>query len=179
MFLCSKNINPKTTIGVQRISLMSCLVTILSYIISFEIFTSIFGNVFTDNHFIFFVIALICIYPLHKALHVLPYLHKSKSFIVQQTNKNKWLPIFNIRLNHPVKKHTFILSLLLPFIIISVITITCALLLPSYAHYFLFIFSVNLGISLIDFIYLNYVYKAPKDCFVEERKHGFEVLIKA
>ena len=87
-------------------------------------------------------------------------------------------PLFNIRINHPIHKIKFGISLMLPFVIITFITLYCAVALPQFAHYFLFIFSINVGMSFIDFIYLKYIINTPKGSYIEERKYGFEILTK-
>ncbi|MCE4957667.1 DUF3267 domain-containing protein [Macrococcoides caseolyticum] len=178
MYLCNKNFNIRATYGLQRILLISTLIAILVFIVSFEVFSSVFGKHFSDQYFLLFMVACVAVYPVHKCLHLLPFLNDTKSMIFQKTNKSKWLPLINIRLNHPIHKTIFGLSLVLPFFILSVITLTCAVLFTDFAHYFLFLFSANVGISFIDFIYLKYIINTPKGSYIEERKYGFEILTK-
>ncbi|MGK0554247.1 DUF3267 domain-containing protein [Macrococcus capreoli] len=178
MYLCNKNFNIRATYGLQRILLISGLISTLIFIVSFEIFSSIFGKHFSDQYFLLFVIGCFALYPVHKCLHMLPFLNDLHSIIIQKTNKSKLFPLYNIRINHPVHKIIFSLSLMLPFIIITFITIACAIVMPHYAHYFLFIFSMNAGMSFMDFIYLKYIVNTPKGSYIEERKYGFEILTK-
>lgn len=178
MYLCNKNFNIRATYGLQRIMLISALISILVFIVSFEIFSSVFGKHFSDQYFIIFIAACIILYPLHKCLHMIPFMHDTKSMLLQKTNKAKYFSLYNIRINHPIHKTVFGLSLILPFLIITVITLSGAVLFQQYAHYFLFIFSINMGMSFIDFIYLKYIINTPKGSYIEERKYGFEILTK-
>ncbi|WP_414042537.1 DUF3267 domain-containing protein [Macrococcus animalis] len=178
MYLCNKNFNIRATYGLQRILLISGLISILVFIVSFELFSSVFGKQFSDHYFFIFIVSCLLVYPLHKFFHMLPFLNDTKSMIFQKTNKSKIFPLFNIRINHPIHKILFGLSVMLPFFIISILTLSCAILFPNFAHYFLFIFSINVGISFIDFIYLKYIINTPKGSYIEERKYGFEILTK-
>lgn len=178
MYLCNKNFNIRSTYGIQRIMLISALLGIIVYIVSFEIFSSIFGKKFSDDNFLLFLISLICLYPIHKLLHMLPFIHETKSLIIQKTTKSRFFPLINTRVNHPVHKVHFAIALLCPVVIISALTLICAFIFPMFAHYFLFIFAVNIGLSFIDFVYLRYVFNTPQCSYVEERKYGFEVLSK-
>ncbi|MFC6117064.1 DUF3267 domain-containing protein [Macrococcoides bohemicum] len=178
MYLCNKNFNFRATYGLQRILLISALISILVFIVSFELFSSVFGKHFSDQYFFLFIAAFLLLYPIHKFCHMIPFMNDMKSMILQKTNKSKFFPLFNIRINHPIHKIKFGISLMLPFVIITFITLYCAVVLPQFAHYFLFIFSINVGMSFIDFIYLKYIINTPKGSYIEERKYGFEILTK-
>ncbi len=178
MYLCNKNFNFRATYGLQRILLISALISILVFIVSFELFSSVFGKYFSDQYFFLFIAAFLLLFPILKFFHMLPFMNDMKSMILQKTNKSKFFPLFNIRINHPIHKIKFGISLMLPFVIITFITLYCAVVLPQFAHYFLFIFSINVGMSFIDFIYLKYIFNTPKGSYIEERKYGFEILTK-
>ncbi|RAI79432.1 DUF3267 domain-containing protein [Macrococcoides goetzii] len=178
MYLCNKNFNFRATYGLQRILLISALTSILVFIVSFELFSSVFGKHFSDQYFFLFIAACLLLYPFHKFCHMIPFMNDMKSMILQKTNKSKFFPLFNIRINHPIHKIKFGISLMLPFVIITFITLYCAVVLLQFAHYFLFIFSINVGMSFIDFIYLKYIINTPKGSYIEERKYGFEILTK-
>lgn len=178
MYLCNKNFNIRATYGLQRIFLISSLISVLVFIVSFEINSSIAGKNYTDKYFLLFILACILLYPIHKMMHMLPFMNDTKSMIIQKTNKSKIFPLFNVRVNHPIHKRLYGLSLVLPFLIITSITLSGAIYYPQFAHYFLFIFSINIGMSFIDFIYLKYIFNTPKGSYIEERKYGFEILTK-
>ncbi|UBH21831.1 DUF3267 domain-containing protein [Macrococcus armenti] len=178
MYLCNKNFNIRLTYGIQRIMLISALLGIIVYIVSFEVFSAIFGKKFSDDNFLLFVASLLCLYPVHKLLHMLPFIQDTKSLIIQKTSKSKYFPLFNTRVNHPVHKLHFAFALMCPVVIITIITIVGAVMYTQFAHYFLFIFAVNIGLSFIDFVYLKYIMSTPQCSFVEERKYGLEVLSK-
>ncbi|TDM07472.1 DUF3267 domain-containing protein [Macrococcus lamae] len=178
MLSCTKNFNIKTTYGIQRIIFISAIVSTVIFLISFEIFISFVRGQFSDANFLYFLCALFLLYPVHKLLHLLAFIGDTKSFVIQKITRNSWPPLINVRVNHPVSKFHFIIALLLPFVIITTLTIAAAIVMPEYGHYFLFLCSVNVGISFIDFIYLKYIFNTPRGTFIEERRYGLELLIK-
>ncbi|UTH13342.1 DUF3267 domain-containing protein [Macrococcus equipercicus] len=178
MFSCTKNFNIKTTYGIQRIVFISAIITIVVFLISFEIFISLVSNRFTDKNFLLFLFSLLAIYPVHKIIHLLAFIGDTRSLVIQKITRKSWPPLLNIRVNHPVSKLHFTIALLLPFTLITAAAVTAAVMMPQYGHYLLFIGSVNAGISFIDFIYLKYIIKTPRGTFIEERRYGLELLIK-
>lgn len=178
MYSCTKNFNIKTTYGIQRIVFISTVIAVILFLVSFEIFNSFVNVQFSDDHFLLLALSLILVYPLHKLLHLIVFIGNARSLMIQKVTRRQWPPLLNIRVNHPISKWQFALALVLPFILITAASMFCAVNLPHFGHYFMFIFSVNAGISFIDFVYLKYVLKTPKDTYVEERRYGFEILTK-
>lgn len=178
MYSCTRNFNIKTTYGLQRIIFISTVVAIILFLVSFEIFNSFVTVKFSDDHFLLFVLMLILLYPVHKLLHLIAFIDYFKSLMIQKVTRKQWPPLLNIRVDHPISKWRFAFALVLPFIIITAASIVCAVYFPHFGHYFMFLFSVNAGISFIDFVYLKYILNTPKDTYVEERRYGFEILTK-
>ncbi len=178
MLSCTKNFNIKTTYGLQRIIFISSIITGIVFLISFELFNTFTNTSFSDANFIAFLLSLIVLYPVHKVLHLVAFMNDFKSLVIQKVTRKSWPPLINVRVNHPVSKLHFTVALLLPFVIITCLTIAGAMAMPEYGHYLLFLCSVNIGISYIDFIYFKYIVKTPRGTFIEERRHGLELLIK-
>ncbi|TDM04653.1 DUF3267 domain-containing protein [Macrococcus carouselicus] len=178
MYSCTKKLNLKHAYGRQRLIFTSFLITVVTFLISFEVFSSFVNDRFSDHYFLLFLLSCFAVYPLHKLCHVLMFLDDLSSIIIQKVMAMGFLPILNIRLNHPISKGRFLVTLALPFLIISGLTLSAAMMYPVYAHYFLFMFSMNIGISFIDFIYFRYLINSRGCSFVEERKHGLELLTK-
>ncbi|GGB02120.1 DUF3267 domain-containing protein [Macrococcus hajekii] len=178
MYSCTKKLNLKHAYGSQRLIFSSFLITVITFLISFEVFSSFINDHFSDKYFLLFILSCLAVYPVHKLCHILLFMNDFNSIIVQRVTAKGFLPILNIRLNHPIKKGHFMVVLIMPFSVISIVTLTAAFLYPLYAHYFLFLFSMNIGISFVDFIYFKYLLKSRGCSFVEERKHGLELLTK-
>lgn len=178
MYSCTKKLNLKHTYGRQRLIFTSFLITVITFLVSFEVFSSFVSDHFSDKYFLLFVGACLAVYPLHKFCHIIMFMNDLGSIIIQKVTAMGFLPILNIRLNHPISKGRFLITLVMPFIMISALTLAAAVWYPLYGHYFLFLFSMNVGLSFVDFIYMKYLLASHNCSFVEERKHGLELLTK-
>lgn len=69
----------------------------------------------------------------------------------------KWNLVLTCRVNvhDPIRKHLYLLTLVLPFVIMSVTLIGCALSFPHYIHYFTILLSLHTGLCVSDFIYIK------------------------
>ncbi|MBR8645671.1 DUF3267 domain-containing protein [[Brevibacterium] frigoritolerans] len=69
----------------------------------------------------------------------------------------KWNLVLTCRVNvhDPIRKHLYLLTLVLPFVIMSVTLIGCALSFPHYIHYFTILLSLHTRLMRIGF----YLYK--------------------
>ena len=64
----------------------------------------------------------------------------------------------------------------MPFI---VITTTCAYLtslFPQFVHYLMFILALNVGYSVMDFLYLKIIIFSNEGSYIEEHQTGINVL---
>ncbi|MES5811649.1 DUF3267 domain-containing protein [Mammaliicoccus sciuri] len=179
MFLCSKSINIQSRYGLQRIVLISALVSFLTFIVTYEIFNYIQTEPLKDDKFILFLFVLCLIYPIHKLLHLIVLMYYRKSFKMNKTTKAKRaLPLYNIRVYQPVNKIVFCFALICPLVTITTLSIALVNIIPQYGHYILFIMSINIGISIIDLLYLKIILFTKKGTYIEERKNGIELLTK-
>ncbi|WHI91796.1 DUF3267 domain-containing protein [Mammaliicoccus lentus] len=132
-----------------------------------------------DDKFILFLFVLCLIYPIHKFLHLIVLIYYRKSFKMNKTTKAKrGLPLYNIRVDQPVNKILFCCALICPIVTITALSIFLINIIPQYGHYILFIMSVNIGISIIDLLYLKIILFTKKGTYIEERKNGIELLTK-
>src|SRR5699024_9523572 len=80
--------------------------------------------------------------------------------------------------DQPVNKIVFCCALICPIVTITALSIFLINIIPQYGHYILFIMSVNIGISIIDLLYLKIILFTKKGTYIEERKNGIELLTK-
>ncbi|GGI40609.1 DUF3267 domain-containing protein [Mammaliicoccus stepanovicii] len=179
MFLCSKSINIQSRYGLQRIVLISTLVSFLTFIVTYEIYNYLQLQPLKDDKFILFLFVLCLIYPIHKLLHLIVLIYYRKSFIINKTTKaRRALPLYNIRVDKPVNKIVFCVALVCPFVVITTLSLLLINIIPQYVHYILFIMSINIGISIIDLLYLKIILFTKRGTYIEERKNGIELLTK-
>ncbi|MGW9857435.1 putative zincin peptidase [Staphylococcus hominis] len=178
MFLCKRHIDIHARFGVPRLAFLSIVTTIIAFLISYEIMYYFVKTPLSDKYFLLLLLFIILMYPIHKSIHLfffLPYMH---AFRLYKLNKKKWLPYFNTYVNTPVRKFYFCINLILPFLIITSILIFLTYHFPSYGHYFMFLLSLNLGLSVMDFLYLKIILFSKEGQFVEEHQTGINLLTK-
>ncbi|MDZ5470202.1 DUF3267 domain-containing protein [Bacillus sp. 31A1R] len=176
---CWKTINFSKQYGTERLFVLSSLTTLFAFILLYVPVTYLIipKNFFYDNHFVFFLIGLFLLYPLHKILHFLPVAHLGKIVKKQFEFRLFIFPIINIKVCEPISKNLFIFALLMPFIIINAVLISTCFLLPHYAHYFTILIAFHTGLCVSDFICFKNILTAPRHSFIEENDEGFEILI--
>ena len=92
MFLCKRQIDIHARFGVPRIAFLSFTITVIAFLISYEIMYYFVNTPLSDRHFIILLIIVALMYPIHKALHLffLPYVN---SFRIHKLNKSAGYPI--------------------------------------------------------------------------------------
>lgn len=129
-----------------------------------------------ENGAIYFLLALLLIYPLHAALHVLPFWITGKKLKVTF----KWvygIPILMTRSKRSLSKPFIIFVMGTPFLFVTAFMFGACVVFPGYIHYFSIIAAVNFGLCVPDLIHLRQFIKAPKSCTVEEIEDGYDILI--
>ncbi|MGV3244293.1 DUF3267 domain-containing protein [Staphylococcus sp. 11261D007BR] len=176
MLNCLRSIDIHSRFGLPRIAFISFVTVVLTFFVSFELFHFSSDVPFTDQNFLWFIIFMICLYPIHKMIHlimVLPYL---KYVRIKKLFRNHWFPIYNIFLDKPIRKPYFCIILIMPLIIITILCIWIAQHYPAYGHYFMFLLSLNAGYSVMDLLYLKVIIFSHQGQYVEEHVNGFVLL---
>ncbi|GAA6824318.1 DUF3267 domain-containing protein [Staphylococcus sp. 18_1_E_LY] len=176
MYLCSRQIDINARFGLPRIAFLSFVTTIITFLVSFEIMHYFTDTKLTDRYFLIFLIFVLILYPIHKAIHLIFLSPYYKSFKKYKLLRHKRIPFYNTYVNTPVNKYYFCLDLIMPFIII---TITCAYLtslFPQFGHYLMFILALNIGYSVMDFLYLKIIIFSNEGSYIEEHQTGINVL---
>lgn len=174
---CWKTINLKKQYGFDRLFMISALFGIAVFMTAYIGLTIIYATPLSDQYFLFFIMALLGIYPLHKLLHFLPLIgcHKSLKFIIRK--QMKVCPAISLHINEPVPKIRFLLSLATPFLVLNTVLVTLSVLYPAFTHYFAMLLAYHCALCLTDIIYLRNLARSPKYALIEETDTGFEILV--
>lgn len=172
-----KSINLSREYDSQRIFFLSLFTILLSFIIIHTITAPFMtGLAMYDDHSLLLIIFIILLYPVHKLLHYLPLLGQLHKIKTQITYNYNFLPTIKIIIHDPISKHLFLLTLFIPFFIVSLGLLTCTLTFPNYTHYFTILFALHTGLCVTDFICLKTISGSPNRCFVEEHADGYDIL---
>ncbi|MDQ0430233.1 hypothetical protein QOZ98_003071 [Planomicrobium stackebrandtii] len=174
---CWKTINVKKQYGFDRLFMISALFGIAVFMASYIGLAMTYATPLSDQYFLFFILALLAIYPLHKILHFLPMIgcHKSLKLIIRK--HMKVCPSILLHVNEPVSKFRFLLSLATPFLVLNTAIVISSLTMPAFSHYFAMLLAYHCALCLTDIIYLRNLMRSPKHAFIEETETGFEILV--
>lgn len=176
--ICWKTINLSKDVGHYRILLLSILTMFFIFILTYLPIHLLFPNVrLKDDHFFMFILLLLSIIPIHKLLHAAPLLI-SGSRVSIKVKLFYLLPVIQIKTSQSIKKKNMLLSLMSPFLIITIALLLGSIIFPAYAHYFCIAIAFHIGFCVPDFIISKYLLLAPKTSLIEEFDDGYEVLIR-
>lgn len=175
---CFKSVNTERRDEYNRVILKSVLIWFSALCILFLVHNFIVPGDFKPTYNLIFILGLVIIYPMHKALHVLGLFRYRAGLKIGFKRHFYILPCLQVRLKQMVPIQRYIFSLLLPFFLILVGFIVLSLFIPIWTSpFFLILLSVHIGMSYPSFIQVNHVRKCPKNCYVEDAKSGFSILI--
>lgn len=157
---------------------ISSIISIFVFILLYMALQFIYTMPLHDGYGLLFMLSILFLYPVHKFFHIMPFLNNRQAIKVHIEFYLFILPIIQTKVMNPVKKRTFIIAILFPFMILNSILMILCILFPHYHHYFSILIALHCGICTGDFIYAKILCKAPKHSLIEENEHGFEILIK-
>ncbi len=174
---CWKTINLKKQYGFDRLFMISALFGTAVFMTSYTGLAIAYATPLSDQYFLFFILALLAVYPLHKILHFLPLIgcHRSLKLIIRK--QMKVCPAILLHINEPVSKIRFLLSLATPFLVLNTVLVTASITMPAYSHYFTMLLAYHCALCLTDIIYIRNLSRSPKYSFIEETDTGFEILV--
>ncbi|HLR19949.1 MAG TPA: DUF3267 domain-containing protein [Staphylococcus sp.] len=178
MYLCTRHIDINARFGLPRIAFLSSVTMIITFLISYELLHYFSNTKLTDQFFIVFLVFVLILYPIHKAIHLAFLFPYYKSFKKYKLIRKKPIPFYNTYVNTPVNKYYFCFDLITPFIIITSICAFACIQLPQFGHYFLFILALNMGYSVMDFLYLKIILFSNEGSYIEEHQTGINILNK-
>ncbi|HSI67590.1 MAG TPA: DUF3267 domain-containing protein [Planococcus sp. (in: firmicutes)] len=174
---CWKTINVKKQYGFDRLFTLSMLTGFGVFMVFYIVIGIFFSADLSDQYFLAFILSVIAIYPIHKFCHFFPLLKSRQCVRLVIKKRFGFLPLISLRVNEPVPKMQFILSLITPFILINSLILLLALSFPTFSHYFAMLFAYHVGLCLTDLIYMKNLARSPKDALIEETENGFEILL--
>ncbi|MBM7647614.1 cellulose synthase/poly-beta-1,6-N-acetylglucosamine synthase-like glycosyltransferase [Bacillus ectoiniformans] len=174
---CWRSFDFEKRYGFNKIIIFSLLIAMMTFSFTFALMQSVYSEALYAQHFSWFLIGMILIYPLHKFLHTLPILKYIPKMSCKYQMKYFCLPVISINIKDPLPKKRFMISLVFPFVVLTPLLFMGASLNPHYLHYFLMLTAYHTGICAIDFLYLKALTASPKYAVIEENDEGYEILV--
>lgn len=174
-----KTIDLSKQYGSCRIFHFTVFTILTSFVFIYTLF-SVFSShvIMYDDQTMGFFTLLLLLYPVHKLLHYLPMRLVCKK--VKTCWSLKWwlVPTCKIYVHHPIRKNLYLMTLVLPFMVMSLLLVGCALAFPHYTHYFTILLSLHTGLCVSDFIYAKNLIGSPGRSFIEEHGEGYDILVQ-
>ncbi|OIJ16547.1 hypothetical protein BKP37_04740 [Anaerobacillus alkalilacustris] len=173
---CYKSVNVIEQYGRSKIVFFSSSAFLSFFILYYLIFRTFISNTtLHDLGFIFFIVSIYIIIPIHSLFHYIPlFITNKKIKLILKFLKG--VPIVAGKVPNPVPKNLAIIVLLFPTIMITTLAIISSLLAPQLLHYISLIAAVNIGLCIYDIIPLIQIVKAPKDSYIQIYKSGYRIL---
>src|SRR5699024_11168313 len=178
MYLCTRQIDINARFGIPRIAFLSFATTIITFLIAYELLYFFSNTKLSDDHFLIFLFFVVLLYPLHKLIHLLFFYPYRKSFNKYKLVTHKSVPFYNVYVNRPVNKYYFCFDLITPPLFITIVCTFISTIIPQYCHYLMFLIALNLGYSVMDFLYLKIILFSNEGTYVEEHQTGINILNK-
>ncbi|MCP8615500.1 DUF3267 domain-containing protein [Salirhabdus salicampi] len=176
---CWKTVNITRELGQSRIYILSCIVSMLGFILLFLPFSLYHQNVLINDYGILPLLFVLYLLPLmHKLCHIIPLIMFSKKVKARFYLKLNILPSVKYRTFKAFTKKTSVFVALGPTLFLTIPALVSGLIFPSFYPYSAFFAALNMGLSITDFLYVVQFSKAPKQCVIENAKDGFDILIR-
>lgn len=176
---CWKILNIKREYGVPRLTILSAIVFVLVFSLTFPFLGQIHPLLYKDNYLSLFLLIAFSLYPIHKLLHYYSLFDYRKYVKLKITLDFLKVPLIQMRIKTVIPKNRYIFTLLAPFILINTLFIFLSIYMPEYSHYTCLLLAYHCSICFIDMIYVKNVISAPRNALIEETPKGFEILIPA
>ena len=132
-----KTIDLSKQYGSCRLLLFTVFTIMMSFVLIYTLLSVFSPHVILyDDQTMGFFSLLLLLYPVHKLLHYLPMRLICKK--VKTSWSLRWHLVLTCKVyvHHPIRKNLYLITLVLPFFIMSFIFIGCAVAFPHYTHYF-------------------------------------------
>ncbi|WP_096155248.1 MULTISPECIES: DUF3267 domain-containing protein [Bacillus] len=174
---CWKSINVHQEYGVQRITIISIIISLLTFILLFTSFSLLFSGVdISSSYFWVLCLSIVSMFSVHKICHAVPLMFTKRKF------RLKWhfsflVPICEIKTKKSFSKLESYIIFTMPLLLITSVLLMAIFIFPAYFHYFSMLIALNVGLSVPDLLFLSYIKSAPKSCQIEELEDGYDILI--
>lgn len=176
---CWKTVNITKQVGFHRVFILSILFGLFGFILLYLPLSIIHRTPVMEDYGLLPLMFGFAFMPLvHKLMHILPLLCTNRQFKLEWKIKKRVFPDFKVCQNTKTSKPILILALLAPTLFLTLPLIIASYAIPSFYAYFLLFASINLGLSYVDFLYVNHVLKAPKKCVIANADQGYDILIQ-
>lgn len=135
------------------------------------------GNNYTYQYPLVGFSYLLLLYPFHKMCHFIVLPHKKDSFI-RIKRYFVIVPFFEVKCDTPVKKNYYLLSLITPFIVITLIWLFVYFQYDLKSVYWYLLLAIHMAICTTDIYYFFSYLKFPKNSFIEDSERGIKVLVE-
>ena len=114
---CIKTINAEYEYGTTRFLLLTALTFVIVFCLSYVFTNFNYSDPHSDANFLYFLFALLLLYPVHKIIHFVSLFRYKKSLSYRLKIKFTFVPILNMRIKEPIPKKRYLVSLSAPFIL--------------------------------------------------------------
>ncbi|TWI56213.1 DUF3267 domain-containing protein [Halalkalibacter nanhaiisediminis] len=175
---CWKTIRITHDYGSLRLMMYSGCTMLFSFLFYYLVVSTLVKTPeLTNIGFFFFIGSIIFLVIIHQALHIIPiWLCGNKAKV--KLKWNSFIPTLTVKITKPLSRNLYLTALLMPFLVITVVGAIASVLFPMYIAYISIMSSIHFGLVFYDLVYVSYLLKAPKKCFVETHAEGFHILIK-
>jgi hypothetical protein len=176
---CLKYINLYRHYGSQRLFIVSALAGLVFFMGAYGMFKLAFPDVKSSGLGPFpILVSCFFVLPIHKMFHCIPlWLAGRKARLVLKKKSLGFLPMIYCQFSKALTRNIMMVLIIFPFLAITGLSLTGAVLIPNMMPLFITFASVNVAFCSIDLLYFFFLARAPKYSFIEDSNDGLTVLI--
>lgn len=176
---CWKSININKDYGLQRLIILSFLISLCYFIIFYVTLSLLFPTVhYNGISFSYLVLSMLLVFPIHKFLHCLPVWLMGRKAYLQLRFENYMFPMIYCKYPSVLPKAVSLVATIAPTVLITSGSIIGCLLFPTYIPLFSIFSSLNIALGITDAIYIIHLWNAPRSAFLEDNHFSFHILTK-
>ncbi|MCM3712636.1 DUF3267 domain-containing protein [Halalkalibacter oceani] len=175
---CWKTIRITQDYGALRLVFYSACTMLFSFLLYYLAVSSfVEPSQLTNISLFLFILSIPVLVLTHKVLHMIPIWLCGKRVLLK-VERLSLIPTLAVKMAKPLSRDLFLISLLMPLIVLTAVGAVAAIAFPTYIAYISIMSSIHFGLAFFDVIYVSYLMKAPKNSYVENRADGFHILVK-
>lgn len=174
---CIKTVNIEYEYGNTRIFILASILFFVTFCLSYCLTSFNYLQPHRSEGLLYFLIAVVFIYPIHKGFHILPLWILQKKMVFDFRIKFIFVPVLHTTFTTLIRRNEYLFALLLPTFIINIAFLFAAFMWKEYAHYFCLLFAYHSSICMIDLMLVRTIIKAPRNALIEETEKGYEILV--
>ncbi|MCM3762626.1 DUF3267 domain-containing protein [Alkalihalobacillus oceani] len=175
---CWKTIRITQDYGASRLVFYSVCTMLFSFLLYYLAVSSFVGaSQLTNISLFLFLLSIPVLVLVHKVLHMIPIWLCGKRVLLK-VERLSIIPTLAVKMTKPVSRDLFLISLLMPLLVLTTVGAAAAIAFPAYIAYISIMSSIHFGLAFFDLIYASYLIKAPKNSYIENHAEGFHILVK-